>query len=144
MNSILMVLARKKSPVYRVTSKAMSLEDIEMQQGNKDNKGIGNSPFFKRTQTTGTSECQKCLDFLFQFFDFALIIYSFLFITSLSLPNKGDVRTPDGPHGSVNPLQDSEFKKTGKLSLLKGQSSYSPLGGGGIIKDDDDLEGANL
>lgn len=55
MNSILMVLARKKSPVYGVTSKAMSLEDVEMQD-NKDNKGIGSSPFFKRTQTTGTSE----------------------------------------------------------------------------------------
>ena len=56
MNSILMVLARKKSPVYGVTSKAMSLEDIEMSQSqrNTDNKGVGSSPFFKRTQTTGT------------------------------------------------------------------------------------------
>ena len=58
--------------------------------------------------------------------------------------SEGNVRIPDGPHGGVNPLQDNEFKKTGKLSLLKGQSSYSPLGGGGIIRDDDDMEGGNL
>ena len=50
----------------------------------------------------------------------------------------------EGSQGAVNPLQDNEFRKTGKLSLLKGQSSYSPLGGGGIIKDDDDIEGGNL
>ncbi len=49
-----------------------------------------------------------------------------------------------GSDGAVNPILDSEFRKTGKMSLLKGQSSYSPLGGGGIIKDDDDVEGGNL
>ena len=55
--------------------------------------------------------------------------------------NEGNTQIADGPNGEVNPLQDSEFKKTGKMSLLKGQSSYSPLGGGGIIRDDDDMEG---
>ena len=73
--------------------------------------------------------------FIFIFLSFYIIIVSI---------DEGNVQTIEGSHGSVNPMQESEFRKTGKLSLLKGQSSYSPLGGGGIIKDDDDIEGVNL